>query len=79
MTMLFDLTRRVAAVTGANTGLGQAMSVALAKAGASVALIGRSAPDQTVEMIDDFDGKCAVIMADLSPVSYTHLTLPTKA
>ena len=66
MTMLFDLTGKVAAVTGANTGLGQAMSVALAKAGASVALIGRSAPHQTVEMINAVNGKHAVIMADLS-------------
>jgi 2-deoxy-D-gluconate 3-dehydrogenase len=66
MTSLFDLTGKVAAVTGANTGLGQAMSVALAKAGASVALIGRSTPDQTVAMIDAFNGKHAVIMTDLS-------------
>ena len=66
MTALFDLTGKVAAVTGANTGLGQAMSVALAKAGANVALIGRSMPDQTVAMIDAFEGKYAVIMADLS-------------
>ena len=66
MTSLFDLTGKVAAVTGANTGLGQAMSVALAKAGASVALIGRSTPDKTVAMIDAFNGKHAVIMTDLS-------------
>ena len=72
MTMLFDLTGKVAAVTGANTGLGQAMSVALAKAGASVALIGRSAPDQTVEMINAFNGKHAVIMADLSEAESTE-------
>ena len=37
MNTLFDLTGKVAAVTGANTGLGQAMSLALARAGASVA------------------------------------------
>ncbi len=66
MDVLFDLTGKVAAVTGANTGLGQAMSLALARAGASVALIGRSMPDQTAAMIDAFNGKHAVIMADLS-------------
>ena len=66
MTTLFDLSGKVAAVTGANTGLGQAIAVALANAGASVALICRSAPDQTVEMIRALNGKCAVIMSDLS-------------
>ena len=44
---LFSLDGKVAAVTGANTGLGQAIAVALAGAGASVALVGRSAPDET--------------------------------
>ena len=66
MAMSFDLTGKVAAVTGANTGLGQAMAVALTDAGASVALIVRSAPDDTVEMIRALNGKYTVVMSDLS-------------
>ncbi len=62
----FSLDGKVALVTGANTGLGQAMAVALAGAGASVALIGRSAPDETESLIRDAGGKTAVVMADLS-------------
>lgn len=62
---LFELHDRVAVVTGANTGLGQAMAVALAQAGARVALVGRSAPDETVSMLRELDAKSAVVMADL--------------
>src|SRR5918997_6715881 len=47
MTISFDLTGRTAVVTGANTGLGQAISVALAGAGAAIVAVGRSAMDET--------------------------------
>ena len=36
---LFDLTGKVAIVTGCNTGLGQGMAVALAQAGADICLL----------------------------------------
>jgi 2-deoxy-D-gluconate 3-dehydrogenase len=62
----FDLAGKVTVVTGANTGLGQAMAVALAAAGANVALVGRSAPDETRAKIESLGRKTAVIMADLS-------------
>lgn len=63
---IFRLDGRVALVTGANTGLGQAMAVALAAAGATIALVGRSAPDETEAKICSAGGRCAVVMADLS-------------
>lgn len=63
---MFDLSKKVAVVTGANTGLGQAMAVALAGAGARVALVGRSSPDETVDRIQSLGGESAVVMADLS-------------
>lgn len=66
---LFSLAGKVAIVTGANTGLGQAMAVALGAAGAHVALVGRSAPDETQALIEQAGGKTAVIMADLSGAS----------
>ncbi len=66
MSQLFDLSGKVAVVTGANTGLGQAMSVALAAAGAKVSLVGRVAPDDTVKTIESAGGTCTVVMADLS-------------
>ncbi|WOJ92239.1 2-dehydro-3-deoxy-D-gluconate 5-dehydrogenase KduD [Congregibacter variabilis] len=62
----FDLSGKTAVVTGANTGLGQAIAIALAKAGARIALVGRSAPDETVAKIEHLGGETAVVMADLS-------------
>jgi 2-deoxy-D-gluconate 3-dehydrogenase len=44
---LFDLSGKIAIVTGANTGLGQGIAIALAQAGADIAAVGRSAPDDT--------------------------------
>jgi 2-deoxy-D-gluconate 3-dehydrogenase len=65
----FSLEGKVAVITGANTGLGQAMAVAIAAAGADVALVGRSSPDETKAKIEALGGKVAVVMADLSDVN----------
>lgn len=67
----FNLDGKVALVTGANTGLGQAMAVALAGAGARVALVGRSKPDETEAAIKAAGGSTAVVMADLSTADVT--------
>lgn len=63
---LFNLDGKVAIVTGANTGLGQGMAVALAEAGASLCLVGRSSPDETVKRVQAVGGKVHVVSADLS-------------
>jgi len=61
----FSLENKVAIVTGANTGLGQGMAVALAEAGADIALVGRSQPEETVELVEKAGRKAHIVMADL--------------
>lgn len=51
MSDLFSLSGRTAMVTGANTGLGQAMAAALATAGADIVGVGRSAADETEALV----------------------------
>lgn len=62
----FDLRGRVAIVTGANTGLGQALAVALAEAGADIAAVGRSAMDETRSQVEAAGRRFLPIKADLS-------------
>jgi len=62
---MFDLTGKTALVTGANTGLGQGMALALANAGANIALIGRTEPVETLKALTKIDVKSHSITADL--------------
>lgn len=66
MAISFDLSGKVALVTGANAGIGQAIAIALAQAGADVALAGRTEPVQTLASINAIGRKAVNIKADLS-------------
>lgn len=61
----FDLSGRTALVTGANTGLGQAIAVGLAEAGADIVAVGRSAPTETEALVAGLDRSFKAIAADL--------------
>ena len=62
----FDLSGRVALVTGANTGLGQGVAAALAAAGADIVAVGRTPPVETQSAVEALGRDFHAISADLS-------------
>ena len=66
MNALFDLTGKTALVTGARTGLGQGMALALARAGADIATLGSSPMPETAALVRDAGVRFHELTVDLS-------------
>jgi 2-deoxy-D-gluconate 3-dehydrogenase len=63
----FRLNDKIALVTGASAGLGQAIAIALAEAGAHVSCHGNTrAPDATCDAVAKLDRKSLAVTGDLS-------------
>jgi 2-deoxy-D-gluconate 3-dehydrogenase len=62
----FQLQGQVAMVTGCNTGLGQAMAVALAQAGADIVGVNQSEPAQTRVAVEALGRRYLDLRADLA-------------
>lgn len=65
----FDLSGRVAIVTGANTGIGQGIALALAQAGADVALAGRTPAEETAERVRAAGRRALVVSTDFATIA----------
>jgi NAD(P)-dependent dehydrogenase (short-subunit alcohol dehydrogenase family) len=64
----FDLTGRVAVVTGASSGIGKAIAIALAKAGADVAGLSLDEGAETREAIEAHGRRALLVVGDTSRV-----------
>ncbi len=71
---LFKLDGKVALVTGAGRGLGQAMAIALAEAGADVAGLGSSSLDETATQVKALGRKFLPLKVDLLQVHAKDVT-----
>ena len=70
----FRLDGRAALVTGANRGLGQAAAIALAEAGADVALLGRTDPAATLARVAAAGRRAVFVECDLAQAGPAGLT-----
>jgi 2-dehydro-3-deoxy-D-gluconate 5-dehydrogenase len=68
MNSMFDLSGKVAMVTGSSTGLGQGMSIGLAASGADLILVDRVDSPETAATITGMGRKAKCLVADLSSV-----------
>lgn len=62
----FDLSGKVALITGCDTGLGQGMALGLAEAGCDIVSVSRKAPQETADKVQALGRRFVALRADLS-------------
>ena len=65
---MFDLTGRVALISGAGNGLGRAMAIALAEAGSDIVLVDRdgTSAERTAQLINALGRRAMAVTADVA-------------
>lgn len=78
---LFELTGRIALVTGGGHGIGRTCAMALARAGADVAIAGRdqAVGEETAAAIRKLGGKCFFVRSDVSQEDQVQSMVDTVA
>lgn len=72
----FSLAGKTAIVTGASRGLGQAMCVGLAEAGADIIAVSSTASEETAEKVRALGRECLVFSSDLGKREEVKALLP---
>ena len=73
----FRLDGKVAAITGPTRGIGRAMALALAEAGAEIALLQRiPEQDHVKQEIEKLGGKCLIIPCDMERIDQVKGAIP---
>lgn len=65
MNQIFDLSGKVALVTGGSKGLGKGIAIGLAQAGADIVIVNRNIPKEVIEEIKSYGVKCRGYEFDL--------------
>ncbi len=73
----FDLTGKVALITGCNTGLGQGIAVGLAQAGCDIVGVNRSDPHETIKKVLQTGRRFLNLNADLGSIDAIPALLET--
>ncbi|WP_147804726.1 SDR family oxidoreductase [Alkalicoccus halolimnae] len=70
------LNHQIAVVTGATRGIGKSIALALAEAGADLALVQRSDNQETKEQVEKLGVKCEIILCDLNESEEVKKVIP---
>ena len=78
-TQLFDLSGKIAVVTGSNKGLGQGIALGLAEAGADIVAVHRSDISETKKKVEGIGRRFASVEVELSDMEQVKAAVPKAA
>jgi 2-dehydro-3-deoxy-D-gluconate 5-dehydrogenase len=76
MNQAFDLTGKVAVVTGGSRGIGKGIAIGLAESGADIVLVQRSNDTSTQEEIKSLGVRCEIVHCDLINLEEVKQVIP---